>query len=158
MPPHHPGQRRHAVRNERVGAGPADIRRLARRGGVKRLSGLIDARLMDQILRDGMLTETIGRAVHVADRRKTVSLLDVLYALRVGGRPVWGIGDRLVSDVGPSQRVRGPHGPPGPPGPPGQARALPGPRFQPASTRRCPASPLPDRSWIGSRFDKSRIL
>jgi histone H3/H4 len=97
-----PGQVRHKARNERVGAGPADIRRLARRAGVKRLSGLVDAPFIDQILRTGLLTDTINRAVHVAGRRKTVSLPDVMYALRVGGRPVWG--------VVPPERVR----PPGP--------------------------------------------
>lgn len=65
------------------------IRRLARRGGVKRVSGLVydEAR---GVLRT-FLEETISDAVTYSDhaRRKTVTAQDVLYALKRRGRQLY---------------------------------------------------------------------
>jgi histone H3/H4 len=65
------------------------IRRLARRGGVKRLSGLVydEARGVLRMFLD----QTIGDAVTYADhaRRKTITAQDVLYALKRRGRQLY---------------------------------------------------------------------
>lgn len=66
------------------------IRRLARRGGVKRISGLVyeevRATLRDfltQVLQDAILYTTHAK-------RTTVSAIDVVYALKRGGRVLYG--------------------------------------------------------------------
>ncbi|CAG8466276.1 7485_t:CDS:2 [Scutellospora calospora] len=56
------------------------IRRLARRGGVKRISGLIYEETRDAVT----YTE------HA--KRKTVTSLDVVYALKRQGRTLYGFG------------------------------------------------------------------
>jgi histone H4 len=65
------------------------IRRLARRGGVKRLSGLVYDEVRG-VLRV-FLEETISDAVTYSDhaRRKTVTAQDVLYALKRRGRQLY---------------------------------------------------------------------
>ena len=68
------------------------LRRLARRGGVKRISESIyrDAR---EILKE-FLQNVIKDAVTYSDhaKRKTVSVLDVLYALKRQGKNLYGYG------------------------------------------------------------------
>ena len=68
------------------------IRRLARRGGVKRLSSFIydDSR---QVLK-GFLENVVRDAVTYTDhaRRKTVTAMDVVYALKRQGRTIYGFG------------------------------------------------------------------
>ncbi|XP_078284332.1 histone H4-like [Rhinoraja longicauda] len=57
------------------------IRRLARRGGVKRISGLI----YEDVIRDAVTyTEDA--------KRKTVTAMDVVYALKRQGRTLYGFG------------------------------------------------------------------
>lgn len=65
------------------------LKRLARRGGVKRINSLIydDARnalrkFLFDIIRDG-----VTYAEHA--RRKTVTTMDVLYALKLNGRTLY---------------------------------------------------------------------
>jgi histone H3 len=68
------------------------IRRLARRGGVKRVSGLIyaDARkIMKQFL-DKMVKDAVTYTEHA--RRKTVTAMDVVTALKRNGKRIFGFG------------------------------------------------------------------
>lgn len=69
-----------------------DFRRLARRGGVKRLSGLIYDESRDAL--KWFLTEVIKTAVTYTEhaRRTTVTDLDVVYALKRHGRTLYGFG------------------------------------------------------------------
>ena len=68
------------------------VRRLARRGGVKRISQFVydDAR---QALK-GFLTGVVGNATTYTEhaRRKTVTAMDVIYALKRNNRTLYGYG------------------------------------------------------------------
>jgi len=66
------------------------LRRLARRGGVKRLSGQVYQE-MNEVLKK-FLEITVYKAVQFTDsrRRKTLSAMDVVFALRSGGRNIYG--------------------------------------------------------------------
>lgn len=66
------------------------IRRLARRGGVKRISGLVYEDARDALHK--MLTEVIRDAVTYTEhaRRRTVSHMDIIYALKRNGRTLYG--------------------------------------------------------------------
>ena len=68
------------------------IRRLARRGGVKRISGLVYDHTRG-VLKE-FLEKVVRDAVHYTDhaKRKTVTSMDVLYALRRQGRTLYGYG------------------------------------------------------------------
>lgn len=68
------------------------IRRLARRGGVKRISGLIYEETRD-VLKD-FLEDVVKDAVTYAEhaRRKTITAMDVVYALKRKGRIIYGFG------------------------------------------------------------------
>lgn len=58
------------------------IRRLARRGGVKRISGLIyeEARGVLKVFLEKVIRDTVTYTEHA--RRKTVTAMDVVYALK----------------------------------------------------------------------------
>ena len=83
---------RKIVRDNIAGVTKPAIRRLARRGGVKRISGLIyeEARTVLK----GFLEATIKDAVTYTEhsRRKTVTAMDVVYALKRQGRALYGFG------------------------------------------------------------------
>lgn len=68
------------------------IRRLARRGGVKRISGLIyeETRGVLKVF----LENVIKDAVHFTEysRRKTVTAMDIVHALKRNGRTLYGFG------------------------------------------------------------------
>lgn len=66
------------------------IRRLARRGGVKRISGLIYDEVRDCLR--SFLTNIVRDAVTYTDHahRKTVTAMDVVYALQRNGRALYG--------------------------------------------------------------------
>jgi histone H4 len=68
------------------------IRRLARRGGVKRISSLIYEETR-QVLR-GFLEQVVRDSVTYTEhaKRKTVTALDVVYALKRQGRTLYGFG------------------------------------------------------------------
>ena len=68
------------------------IRRLARRGGVKRISGGIYDEVRNVI--KSFLESVVKDAVTYTDysRRKTVTALDVVYALKRQGRTIYGFG------------------------------------------------------------------
>merc|ERR1719198_5385 len=68
------------------------IRRLARRGGVKRVSGLIyeETRGVLKSFLENVLRDSITYTEH--SKRKTVTALDVVYALKRQGRTLYGFG------------------------------------------------------------------
>jgi histone H4 len=67
---------------------------LARRGGVKRISGLIyeEARHCLKKFLDSVIHDAIKYTEHA--NRKTVTALDVVYALKRQGRTLYGFGKR----------------------------------------------------------------
>lgn len=68
------------------------IRRLARRGGVKRLSGLVydETRNVLKAFLEGVVRDAVTYTEHA--RRKTVTALDVVYALKRQGKTLYGFG------------------------------------------------------------------
>ncbi len=87
------GAKRHKKRcNNIEGITNPAIRRLARRGGVKRLSGLIyeETRGVLKVFLQNIICDTIMYTEH--SNRKTVSALDVVYALKRVGRTLYGFG------------------------------------------------------------------
>ncbi|KAH6676497.1 histone-fold-containing protein [Halenospora varia] len=81
---------RKLLRDNIQGITKGDIRRMARRGGVKRISSTIyeDARgaikaYLERVLRDCVAVMEYGS-------RKTVTVSDVIFTLRRQGRPIYG--------------------------------------------------------------------
>ena len=68
------------------------IRRLARRGGVKRISGLVydETRKVLKVFLENVIRDAVTYTEHA--RRKTVTALDVVYALKRQGRTMYGYG------------------------------------------------------------------
>jgi len=68
------------------------IRRLARRGGVKRISGLIydEARVVVMKFLEDIIKDAVTYTEHA--RRKTVTAMDVVYALKHNNRTIYGFG------------------------------------------------------------------
>lgn len=68
------------------------IRRLARRGGVKRISALIydETRTVLKSFLESVIRDTVTYTEHA--RRKTVIAMDVVYALKRNGRSLYGFG------------------------------------------------------------------
>lgn len=68
------------------------IRRLARRGGVKRISSFIydDSRQVLKGFLEGIVKDAVTYTEHA--RRKTVTAMDVVHALRRHGRTLYGFG------------------------------------------------------------------
>jgi len=68
------------------------IRRLARRGGVKRISSFIydDSRQVLKGFLEGIVRDSVTYTEHA--RRKTVTAMDVVYALKRQGRTIYGFG------------------------------------------------------------------
>jgi len=89
------GARRHrkVLRDNIQGITKPAIRRLARRGGVKRISGLIyeETRGDLKVFLENVIRDTITYTVHA--RRRTVTALDVVSALKGQGRTMYGFGD-----------------------------------------------------------------
>ncbi|KAK6544646.1 Core component of nucleosome [Orbilia ellipsospora] len=81
------------------------IRRLARRGGVKRISGQIyeEIRGVMKIYMEKILKDCVTYCEHA--RRKTVTVVDVVHALRRIGRPIYGF-DPDTYDGGKRKRER----------------------------------------------------
>jgi len=81
------------LRDNLKGVTKPAIRRLARRGGVKRISGTVyeETRM---VLKE-FLTTVIRDAVTYTEhaKRKTVTAMDVVYALKRQGRQLYGFGD-----------------------------------------------------------------
>ena len=68
------------------------IRRLARRGGVKRISGLIyeETRGALKVFLENAIHNAITYTEHA--KRKTVTAMDVVHALKRQGRTLYGFG------------------------------------------------------------------
>ena len=88
------GAKRHrkVLRDNIQGITKPAIRRLARRGGVKRISGLIyeETRGVLTVFLVNLLRDTMEFTEYA--RRKTVSALDVVHALKRQGRTLYGFG------------------------------------------------------------------
>ena len=88
------GAKRHrkVLRDNIQGITKPAIRRLARRGGVKRISGLIYEEV-HVVIKD-FLIQIIKDAVTYTEhaRRKTVTAMDIVYALKRNGRTLYGHG------------------------------------------------------------------
>ncbi|CAK3925828.1 histone H4 [Lecanosticta acicola] len=84
---------RKVLRDNIQGVTKGDIRRLARRGGVKRISGMIYDETRTTLRRHlEMLLKDIAAVVQVAGR-KTVCVSDVVFVLNRLGRPIYGFGE-----------------------------------------------------------------
>merc|ERR1712226_705714 len=83
---------RKVMRDNIQGIAKPAIRRLARRGGVKRISGLIyeETRGVLKTFLENILRDSITYTEHA--RRKTVTALDVVDALKRQGRTIFGFG------------------------------------------------------------------
>ncbi|KAH7720131.1 Histone core [Aphelenchoides avenae] len=68
------------------------IRRLARRGGVKRISGLVydKTRGVLRAFLENVIRDSVSYCEHA--KRKTVTAMDVVYALKRQGRTLYGFG------------------------------------------------------------------
>ncbi|VDK22946.1 unnamed protein product [Taenia asiatica] len=88
------GAKRHrkVLRDNIQGITKPAIRRLARRGGVKRISGLIyeEIRIVLKIFLESIIRDAVAYTEHA--RRRTVTALDVVYALKRRGRTIYGFG------------------------------------------------------------------
>jgi histone H4 len=88
------GAKRHrkVLRDNIHGITKPAIRRLARRGGVKRISGLIyeESRAVLKVFLENVIRDAVTYTEHA--RRKTVTAMDVVYALKRQGRTLYGFG------------------------------------------------------------------
>ncbi|KAL2051677.1 hypothetical protein ABVK25_008091 [Lepraria finkii] len=86
------GMKRHRkiVRDSVRGVTKGDIRRLARRGGVKRISGTIYDEVRQALIARLKLILHDCTAYVQHSNRKTVTVTDVIFALKRLGRPIYG--------------------------------------------------------------------
>lgn len=88
------GAKRHkrVLRDNIHGITKPAIRRMARRGGVKRISGLIYDEIRGVL--KFFLEQVVRNAVTYTEhaRRKTVTAMDVVYSLKRGGHTLYGFG------------------------------------------------------------------
>ncbi|XP_055607172.1 uncharacterized protein LOC129754930 [Uranotaenia lowii] len=88
------GAKRHrkVLRDNIQGITKPAIRRLARRGGVKRISGLIyeETRGVLKVFLENVIRDAVTYTEHA--KRKTVTAMDVVYALKRQGRILYGFG------------------------------------------------------------------
>ncbi|KAL0887223.1 hypothetical protein Bca101_011206 [Brassica carinata] len=95
------GAKRHrkVLRDNIQGITKPAILRLARRGGVKRISGLIyeETRGVLKIFLENVIRDAVTYTEHA--RRKTVTAMDVVYALKRQGRTLYGFGGTSKSGI-----------------------------------------------------------
>lgn len=89
------GCKRHdkkALRETIMGITKPAIRRLARRGGVKRISSQVydEARAVLRIFLENVIKDSVTYTEH--GKRKTVTALDVVFALKRQGNTLYGFG------------------------------------------------------------------
>lgn len=88
------GAKRHrtVLRDNIQGITKPAIRRLARRGGVKRISGLIyeETRGVLKAFLESVIRDAVTYTEHA--RRKTVTAMDIVYALKRQGKTLYGYG------------------------------------------------------------------
>ncbi|KAG7231491.1 hypothetical protein INR49_011624 [Caranx melampygus] len=94
------GAKRHrkVLRDNIQGITKPAIRRLARRGGVKR-----DPRVLKVFL-ENVIRDAVTYTEHA--KRKTVTAMDVVYALKRQGRTLYGFGDTACLASSPGSRRR----------------------------------------------------
>ena len=87
-----PQRRRRVLRDNIQGITKPAIRRLTRRGGVKRISGLIyeEARGVLKVYLENIIRDVLILTQH--NKRLTVTALDVVHALKRQGRTLYGFG------------------------------------------------------------------
>ena len=95
------GARRHrkVFRDNIQGITKAAIRRLARRGGVKRISGLVyeETRGVLKVFLENTIRDAVTYAEYA--RRKTVTAMDVVYALKRQGVRLYGFDAQHKADA-----------------------------------------------------------
>lgn len=95
------GAKRHrkVLRDNIQGITKPAIRRLARRGGVKRISGLIyeETRGVLKVFLENVIRDAVTYTEHA--KRKTVTAMDVVYALKRQGRTLYGFGGWAAAPV-----------------------------------------------------------
>ncbi|XP_033637954.1 histone H3, embryonic-like [Asterias rubens] len=95
------GAKRHrkVLRDNIQGITKPAIRRLARRGGVKRISGLIyeETRGVLKVFLENVIRDAVTYCEHA--KRKTVTAMDVVYALKRQGRTLYGFGVPLAGQT-----------------------------------------------------------
>ena len=88
------GAKRHrkVLRDNIQGITKPAIRRLCRRGGIKRISGLVyeETRGVLKVFLENVIRDAVTYTEHA--RRKTVTAMDVVYALKRQGRTLYGFG------------------------------------------------------------------
>ena len=88
------GAKRHRkiVRDNVAGVTKPAIRRLARRGGVKRISGMMyeETRGVLKQFLENVVRDSVTYTEHA--KRKTVTAIDVVYALKRQGKTLYGFG------------------------------------------------------------------
>ena len=96
--PRHKVARRKVHRDNIQGITKPAIRRLARRGGVKRISGLIyeETRGVLKVFLENVIRDAVTYTEHA--RRKTVTAMDAVYALKRQGRTLYGFGGGFGKD------------------------------------------------------------
>ncbi|XP_004717866.2 histone H3-like [Echinops telfairi] len=102
------GAKRHrkVLRDNIQGITKPAIRRLARRGGVKRISGLIyeETRGVLKVFLENVIRDAVTYTEHA--KRKTVTAMDVVYALKRQGRTLYGFGAVITSMARTKQTAR----------------------------------------------------
>ena len=88
------GAKRHrkVLRDNIEGITKPAIRRLARRGGVKRINGIMyeETRGVLKVFMEGVIDDAVKYTEHA--RRKTVTATDVVHALKRHGFTLYGFG------------------------------------------------------------------
>ncbi|KAJ1375188.1 TATA box binding protein associated factor, partial [Sesbania bispinosa] len=105
------GAKRHrkVLRDNIQGITKPAIRRLARRGGVKRISGLIyeETRGVLKVFLENVIRDAVTYTEHA--KRKTVTAMDVVYALKRQGRTLYGFGGKgkggNIDDIGLCSKI-----------------------------------------------------
>jgi histone H4 len=84
--------RSRALRDNIQGVTKSSIRKLARRGGCKRISGLVyeESRAVLKVFLENIIRDAVTYTEYA--RRKTVMASDVVYALKRNGRTLYGFG------------------------------------------------------------------
>ncbi|XP_076055011.1 histone H4-like [Oratosquilla oratoria] len=85
---------RKVLRDNIQGITKPAIRRLARRGGVKRISGFIyeETHGVLKVFLENVIRDAVTYTEHI--KRKTVTAMDVVYALKRQGRTLYGRGSQ----------------------------------------------------------------
>jgi histone H4 len=129
------GAKRHrkVLRDNIQGVTKPAIKRLARRGGVKRISGLIyeETRGVLKLFLENVLKDTVVFTEHA--RRRTVSTLDVVHALKRQGRTLYGFDDAEPARAHAPRRSS----------PPRKPSAAPAPLPKPPAPKPPSAAPAP---------------